>query len=50
MDNGGCLISQLQSSLREFIEKEVLSNLNANKLRKKNVVDYRAGETIRRLR
>ncbi|MGH8140706.1 MAG: hypothetical protein ACREVV_21255 [Steroidobacteraceae bacterium] len=49
-ENGGCLISQLQSSLREFIEEGVLSNLHAKKLRKKNVVDYRAGETVRRLK
>jgi hypothetical protein len=49
-ENGGCRISQLQSSLRDLIETGLLSNLDARKLRKKNIVKYRAGETVRRLK
>jgi three-Cys-motif partner protein len=45
----GCLISRLQAALRRLIEEGVLKNMDARKVRSKNVVNYEKGETIRRL-
>jgi len=46
----GCLISELQDALRELIDEGILENLDARRKRRKNVVDYKKGETIRRLK
>ena len=46
----GCLISRLQSALRELIEQGIFENIDAERTRRKNVVNYEKGETIRRLK
>jgi len=46
----GCLISRLQSALRDLIEQGILENIDAERTRPKNVVNYEKGETIRRLK
>jgi three-Cys-motif partner protein len=45
----GCLISLLQGSLLRLINEGVMTNLDARRPRRKNVVDYHKVETIRRL-
>jgi three-Cys-motif partner protein len=44
-----CLISHLQSALRLLIEEGILENVHAERARPRNVVNYKKGETIRRL-
>jgi three-Cys-motif partner protein len=46
----GCLISQLQESLRLLLEARVLENVDAKRPRTKNHVNYHKGEVIRRLK
>ena len=46
----GCLISVLQSTLRLLIKEGILENVDARQPRPKNVVNYKRGETIRRLK
>jgi hypothetical protein len=46
----GCLISHLQDALRDLIKGGILCNVDARRPRPKNVVDYRKGETVRRLK
>lgn len=46
----GCQLGRLQESLRGLIENGIVVNLDAKRTRKKNAINYKAGETIRRLR
>jgi hypothetical protein len=46
----GCLVSRLQSALRRLIDDGVLENVDAQRARTKNAVNYGNGETIRRLK
>jgi three-Cys-motif partner protein len=48
-EKGNCLISSLQSALRDLISDRTMQNRSSAKLRPKNVVDFKKGETIRRL-
>ena len=48
-EKGNCLISSLQAALRDLISDRTMQNLNSAKPRPKNVVDFKKGETIRRL-
>ncbi|WP_116809525.1 three-Cys-motif partner protein TcmP [Steroidobacter cummioxidans] len=47
-EKGNCLISSLQDALRDLISDRTMQNLSSAKLRPKNVVDFKKGETIRR--
>jgi|HubBroStandDraft_4_1064222.scaffolds.fasta_scaffold00272_8 three-Cys-motif partner protein len=44
----GCLIPFLQASLSRLMNEGILENLDMRKPRRKNFVNYRKGETIRR--
>ena len=46
----GCLISHLQAALKLLLDSAVLNNVDAKRPRTKNYVNYRKGETIRRLK
>jgi three-Cys-motif partner protein len=46
----GCLISTVQSELRALISDGLLKNMDARGTRSKNVVNYREGERIARIR
>lgn len=48
-EQGNCLISHLQSALRDLISSGILQNLDATRVRSKNVVNFKKGERIRRL-
>jgi three-Cys-motif partner protein len=46
----GCLLSVLQESLRTLIAEGILRNLDATRPRPRNVVNYRKGERLRRIK
>jgi three-Cys-motif partner protein len=48
-EKGNCLISYLQAALRDLIVDGALQNLDSARLRPKNAVNFKRGETIRRL-
>lgn len=49
-EQSGCLIFELQESLRALIADGILQNLDASRPRPRNVVNYEKGERVRRLR
>ena len=46
----GCLISHLQTTLRRLIDDGLLQNVDARRARPTNVVDFKQGERIRRVK